>query len=150
MGDSAIENTEFSSNLELLEHLTQKLKQDEELSHAILNAIVDGVVIIDEYSKIVYVNDVLCRDFMYSKEELINKNVSILVSNKHNKEHGSYVERYVKTLQDEHNILGVRRKAMAKRKDGSEFPIFLAVNSFTMFDKLYFLAVVIDIEKLGV
>ena len=59
-------------------------------------------------------------------DELIGQNVKILMPPPYRDEHDGYIERYLQT--GEARIIGIGREAVGRRKDGSTFPVDLAVS----------------------
>ncbi|MEP7242071.1 MAG: PAS domain S-box protein [Gammaproteobacteria bacterium] len=92
---------------------------------ALLEAAVDAVVLIDHRGSITAFNRSAERLFGYGSEELLGRNVSILMPAPHRAEHDSYLERYARTGIP--HIIGVGREVEGLRKDGSCFPAFLSV-----------------------
>jgi len=104
----------------------EALRKSEEGLRAILNAAVDAIITIDYKGVIVSVNPSTISMFGYTEEELVGSNVSILMPSPYREEHGQYLERFHET--GEAKIIGVGRQLEARRKDGSVFPIDLAVS----------------------
>jgi two-component system, LuxR family, sensor kinase FixL len=92
---------------------------------ALLEAAVDGIVMIDHVGRISAFNRSAERLFGYSSAELIGQNVSVLMPEPWRSEHDEYLARYART-QIPH-IIGVGREVEGLRKDGSRFPAFLSV-----------------------
>jgi len=92
---------------------------------ALLDATVDGVVLIDARGHIEAFNRAAQRLFGYSEQELIGRNVSVLMTWRDRDSHDGYMERYQRTGVP--HIIGIGREVEARRKDGSEFPAFLSI-----------------------
>jgi two-component system sensor kinase FixL len=92
---------------------------------ALLDATVDAVILIDHTGHIQSFNRAGERLFGYAADELIGKNVSVLMTATDRDSHDHYMARYMKTNVP--HIIGVGREVDARRKDGTEFPVFLSV-----------------------
>src|SRR5690348_11052100 len=93
---------------------------------SVVETAVDGIITIDERGIIDFVNPAAAKMFGYDPADLIGKNVSMLMPSPHAQEHDRYLETYCRTGQT--HIIGVGRELIAKRKDGSTFPMRLAVS----------------------
>ncbi len=92
---------------------------------AILQSMVDGMVTIDEQGTIHDVNNAVTRLFGYEPRELIGSNVRVLMPEPDRSRHDSYMHNYLTT--GESKILGKGREVMARRKDGTLFPVLLTL-----------------------
>ena len=92
---------------------------------ALLDAAVDGIVMIDEQERITTFNRAAERLFGYSAESAIGQPVEMLMPEPYRSEHRGYVSRYVRT--GEPHIIGIGRETLALRADGQTFPIALSV-----------------------
>ncbi len=92
---------------------------------ALLDATVDAVVMVDDHGLITAFNRSAERLFGYSAAEAIGQNVSVLMNPGDRDRHDSYMHRYHTT--HEARILGIGREVLARRKDGTEFPVFLSI-----------------------
>jgi len=102
------------------------LKITEEKLQAILNSVVDGVITIDKNGVIEANNPAADKMFGYEPGELLGQNIKLLMPSPHAEEHQSYVRNYIET--GEAKIIGIGRELVARRKDGSTFPIELSVS----------------------
>lgn len=92
---------------------------------ALLDAAVDGIVMIDHRGQITAFNRSAERLFGYEAAELMGQNVSLLMPEPWRREHNDYLARYERTGIP--HIIGVGREVEGLRKDGSRFPAFLSV-----------------------
>jgi PAS domain S-box-containing protein len=93
---------------------------------AILNAAFDCVITMDHHGLIVEVNEATERTFGYTSEEMVGQELAALMVPPGLREgHRRGVQRYVETGQSRMINHPVELDAM--RKDGSEFPVELAV-----------------------
>jgi two-component system CheB/CheR fusion protein len=107
-------------------HNEEKLRDSEEHLRAILNTAMDAIITIHQHGIIQSVNPATEQMFGYSAGELIGLNVTILMPSPYREEHDGYLESYLRTGQK--RIIGIGREVHGRRKDGSVFPVDLAVN----------------------
>ncbi len=94
---------------------------------ALLDAAVDGIIAIDHDGRVVEFNPAAQHLFGYSAEEVMGKDVSVLMPEPDRSQHAQYVEHYLET--GEERIIGIGREVTARRKDGTTFPIHLSVGA---------------------
>jgi len=92
---------------------------------SVLNTIVDGVIIIDKKGAIQRYNPACVRIFGYSVEEVLGKNVSVLMPEPDHSAHDSYLHNYQSS--GEAKIIGIGREVKGLRKSGEVFPMYLSV-----------------------
>ncbi|MDZ7655368.1 MAG: response regulator [Sulfurimicrobium sp.] len=115
------------ANLEAAIHArTTDLKTSEARTRAILATMLDGMVHIDDHGIILNVNDAVQDMFGYTEDEMLGRNVSMLMPEPQASAHGGYIARYLQTRRP--HVVGNRIEAMGRRKDSSIFPVELAVN----------------------
>jgi len=110
---------------------------------AIFETVYDAILTIDEHGTIDSCNPATERLFGYKAEELIGHNVSKLMPEPYRSEHDTYLKNYLHT--GEAHIMGKGREATARRKDGSRFPVDLAVTEMRVGDKRMFVGLMRDI-----
>lgn len=135
-----------SSRLEA-ESLRERLKVRDESLNSILNTVPDAVVVIDSKGIIVSLNPAAVRQFGYEEEEGLGQNVSILMPEPYRSEHDRYIERYMTT--GERHIVGINRVVVGRRRDGSTFPMMLAVGELKDGKDVYFIGFIRDLTEIA-
>jgi PAS domain S-box-containing protein len=125
--------------------LEAALHDSEERYRTLFNVSVYGVITIDEDGIIKSANPAAERLFGYGGKELLGRNINMLMPDPYKREHASYLENYRRT--GERKIIGIGREVVGLRKDGSQFPMDLAVNEFRIGGKRYFKGMVSDITE---
>ena len=121
-------------------------KQSEENRlRAIIDNVVDGIITIDEHGVIESVNHAAVEIFGYTPEEMIGKNVSMLMPEPHRSRHDNYIKQYRDTGR--RKIVGMRRDLQGVRKDGSPFYVELSVSEILIHERLAFTGIVRDISE---
>jgi len=113
--------------------------------HALLEAAVDGILSIDEGGIIQLINPAAERLFGYHANEVIGKNVKMLMPSPFQEEHDGYIDRYLAT--GVRKIIGIGREVVGLRKDGSTFPMDLSVAEARLGGERIFLGIVRDISE---
>lgn len=110
--------------------MTQGMREREERLRSIVDTAVDGIIVINQHGIVESFNVSSERIFGYSAAEVIGRNVSMLMPEPYHSVHDSYLQRYTQT--NEARIIGIGREVMGLRKDGSVFPLDLAVGEMKM------------------
>lgn len=113
---------------------------------AIVESAVDGILAIDENGIIESVNPAAIRIFGYESEELIGSNVRLLMPPPFRDEHDTYIKNYLRTGVAK--IIGIGREVVGRRKDGGEFPLYLAVSEGRHRARKIFTGIVRDLSAL--
>jgi two-component system CheB/CheR fusion protein len=104
----------------------QMLRDREERLHAILDTAADAILTINQNGIIQTANASAERMFGYTAAEMIGQNVKMIMPSPYREEHDGYLARYLQT--EEKDIIGIGREVEARRKDGSIFPVELAIS----------------------
>jgi PAS domain S-box-containing protein len=123
----------------------EALKESEVRSRAVLDSTLDAVITTDDEGTIESVNPATEKLFGYKASELIGRNVNSLMPEPDRSRHHSYMSRYLKT--GEAKIIGTGRETVALRKDGSRFPIDLAISELSVPGRHLFTGIVKDISE---
>jgi two-component system sensor kinase FixL len=92
---------------------------------ALLDAAVDGIMVIDHLGRILTFNRAAERLFGHEAHDVVGRTVGVLISDKDRHFHGRHMAQYLMNCMP--RIIGRGREVEARRKDGTVFPAFLAV-----------------------
>lgn len=111
---------------------------------ALLDAAVDGIVLIDHTGIIRVFNRAAERLFGFAATEVVGRNVTILMKEEDAALHDGYLRQYLQTRIPK--IIGRGREVTATRKDGSTFPAFLSVGVAAGFESIRFVGFIQDLS----
>lgn len=124
--------------------LEQQLRTSEAKWRAVVESAVDGIVVIDAHGAIEAFNPAAERLFGYLEHEVLGQNVNILMPSPYHEEHDGYLERYLQT--GEARIIGIGREVAGRRRDGTMFPLHLAVGQMTVNGEPRFTGILHDLS----
>lgn len=110
---------------------------------ALFAAAVDPIVLIDREGRITGFNLAAEQVFGWREADVLGERVSILMPGPYRDEHDGYMSRYLGTGQ--RRIIGIGREVVARRRDGSTFPIDLSVGEFVSGAEHGFVGILRDI-----
>ncbi len=113
-------------------------------NRTILETVASGIVTMDAQRLIRDFNAAAERIFGYSAQEVIGRNVNMLMPEPFHSQHDHYVQQYLKTGKK--RVIGIGREVRGKRRDGSVFPMELAVNEMIIGEEHMFVASLTDIS----
>jgi two-component system sensor kinase FixL len=112
---------------------------------SILDTVPDAMIVIDERGIMQSFSTAAVRQFGWEPDEVIGKNVSMLMPDPYRTQHDSYLSRYLTT--GERRIIGIGRVVVGERKDGSTFPMELSVGEMTSGQQRFFTGFVRDLTE---
>jgi len=121
----------------------QEIQREETRLHAVLDGMVDGLITIDDKGVVQSFNKAAERMFGYAGEEILGKNVKFLMPGSYARHHDEYLQHYLRT--GERRIIGIGREVEGLRKDGTIFPISLAVSEGFVEGKRIFIGNIRDL-----
>jgi PAS domain S-box-containing protein len=126
-------------------HAASALTGAEARYRAIVDTAVDAILVIDEAGSVISFNPAAERLFGYAADEVIGRNVRMLMPQPHHGAHDEYLSRYRAT--GERRIIGIGRQVEGLRKDGGAFPLELSVAEWRADGRRYFTGVMRDISE---
>jgi PAS domain S-box-containing protein len=115
------------------------------LIETVLDTVVDGLITIDRNGIILSFNKACVGLFGYAAEEAIGRNVNILMPEPYHSQHDGYIAAYLETGVPK--IIGIGREVMGRRKDGSTFPMELAVGTSPAAGNHAFVGIIRDVAE---
>ena len=106
---------------------------------------VEAIITINESGIVEWFNKTAERMFGYAEAEVVGRNVRLLMPPPYSDEHDQYLANYLRTGQKK--IIGIGREVFGKRKDGTCFPIQLAVTEVLMEGSRFFTGFIQDITE---
>lgn len=122
-----------------------QLEQSEVRYRTMIQSMDEGVVVVDEEGVIDSINPAVETLFGYAGEELLGRNVKLLMPPAYAERHDDYLNHYLET--GEKHIIGVGREVHGRRRDGSEFPMQLFVSEMEIGGRRLFTGIVHDISE---
>lgn len=119
--------------------------ESEALLRAILSTAVEGIITTDAHGLIESMNPAAEQMFGYLESELQGENVSVLMPTPWREEHDRYLANYLRT--GKRKIIGIGRMVRGQRKDGTVFPIDLAVSEVRFGERRFFTGFLRDMTE---
>lgn len=103
----------------------------------------EGMLFLNEEGKITLANPYLENMFGYGKQDLINKDLSVLIPEKSKDNHAKHYENFLKKPVDRHR----RKEFLGRRSDGKEFPVEISLSHFHHKNKLCIIAFILNASE---
>jgi two-component system sensor kinase FixL len=123
----------------------EALQEREARLRSILETAPDAIIVIDEHGIMESYSPAAERLFGYRADEALGQNVSILMPSPYRERHDSYLNHYLET--GERRIIGIGRVVVGRRKDGSTFPMELAVGEARVSGRRVFTSFIRDLTE---
>ena len=145
---AALEEEEIKSRdsqqlLEQFQKTQRALRESMSRLTAVVETAVDGFILIDAKARILLFNPACEKLFGYRAEEVMNKNVKLLMPPQYSLQHDDYVNNFLRT--GERKIIGSGREVVGRRKDGSTFPMDLSVGEAKQDGEEIFVGIIHDL-----
>lgn len=121
------------------------LQEREAHLQSVLDTVPDAMIMIDPQGIIHSFSATAVRLFGYTAEEAIGRNISVLMPAPYREQHDAYLARYLAT--GERRIIGIGRLVVGQRRDGSTFPMELAVGEMRSGNRRFFTGFIRDLTE---
>lgn len=136
-------NEQLSREIGHRQRTEQSLRESEANIRAVVDTAVDAIITISERGIVASFNPAAERMFGYKADEVLGRNVKMLMPDPYYSEHDQYLDNYHRT--GEPRIIGIGREVLGRRKDGHTFPLDLAVSEVRVGDQRTFTGIARDI-----
>jgi len=137
------QNESLRAEIDERKNIEQALQNNQQRTSAILQSAFDAIIATDKNGNIELVNPATEMMFGYTEHELLGKNVKTLMPESISEKHDHLIHQH--NTGKVSTIFGFRREMVAKHKDGTTFPIELAVEEITIEGEKYFTSTINDI-----
>ncbi len=124
----------------------EALRETGDRLQAVFDTAPDGIIVIDDSGRIESFNRGAEKLFGYAGHDVVGKNVSILMPSPHAEAHDGYLARYLAT--GEKRIIGRGREVIAKKSNGTHFPVRIAVGELEVGGRRSFTGILHDLSQL--
>jgi diguanylate cyclase (GGDEF)-like protein/PAS domain S-box-containing protein len=143
---SGLEVNLFWQMVTNLKQIKGELEKSQSQLQAIIHNAMDGIIMINETGEVLGFNPAAEQIFGYSKQDILGKNLNMLMPEPVRSEHDGYINRYLQTGQGK--ILGIGgREVVAVRRNGEQFPMELSASEMMLGGQRYFVGIVRDITE---
>ncbi len=113
------------------------------LLKSIIDTAIDGIITINDKGIIEQMNKSAADLFQYSQEEVLGKNVKMLMPDPYHSEHDGYLRNYHETRKPK--IIGTGREVPGRKKNGTHFPFRLSVSEVILNNRVVYTGIVHDL-----
>ena len=125
--------------------ILRALQESESRLKSIIDTAVDGIITINTRGIIQSINSSALTLFQYKEEELLGKNISMLMPEPDKSSHDTYMDNYHRT--GVRKIIGIGRQVSGQKKDGTTFPFRLSISEVKLEDGTIYTGIVHDLTE---
>jgi PAS domain S-box-containing protein len=144
-GHSGLVILQTNNDISDLKYTQADLAAREAHLRSILDTVPEAMVVIDEGGKVTSFSAAAERLFGYAADEVCGRNVRMLMPSPDREAHDGYISHYLTT--GERRIIGYGRIVTGQRKDGTTFPMELAVGEAVATGKRIFTGFIRDLTS---
>jgi two-component system, LuxR family, sensor kinase FixL len=122
----------------------EEMQDKESRLQAVINTAVDGIITISKTGIVESMNPAAAKLFGYVPEEVLGNNIKMLMPEPDRTQHDGYLQNYRET--EKRKIIGIGREVVARRKNGTTFPIHLSVSEVKLNNKIIYTGILHDLS----
>jgi diguanylate cyclase (GGDEF)-like protein/PAS domain S-box-containing protein len=123
-------------------HSEADAKKKEQHIRAVIDNVAEGIITIDANSRIETINDSASAIFGYASEELIGKNIRILLPREMRVPQVRDVQGWLRQA-----VLKKNNEVFGRRKDKTQFPLEFSISELSSGEQCLFVLIVRDIQR---
>jgi PAS domain S-box-containing protein len=135
----------FNNLIVRMDDALQSQKETSKRMQSIVDTAGDAIIIMDSHGLVMSFNLAAENMFGYKAEEVVKKNIKMLMPRRHSKLHDEYMRNYQATGKS--RIIGVGRELEGLNKSGELFSIHLVISEVHTNDGVLYTGIVRDISK---
>ncbi|WP_321421270.1 PAS domain S-box protein [uncultured Methanobacterium sp.] len=128
-----------------LKKIQNKLEKNVLRFRALAEYNVDGIITTDSGGKILYFNNSLLEMFGYSRDELKNRELTLLMPERYRENFMNGIKKFQST--GEHHLAGRTLETIGLNSAGHEFPFEMSLTKWEAEKKVYFTSIIRDITE---
>lgn len=135
----------FNNMSNRLNDLYGEIENNEKRMRTVLNTVNDGILTIDSHGILLSVNPAVSEMFGYERNEMLGRNVKMLMPDPDRKLHDGYIEKHLNTGIKK--VIGKRRRVIGLKRNGDTIPLELSVNPMEMESETLFVGTLRDLSE---
>ncbi|WP_417492255.1 ATP-binding protein [Maricaulis sp.] len=139
------DNDEIGELARAFQLMTEGLQENEFKTRSIINSVVDGLIVVDEFGNIDSYNPACERIFGYEPDEMTGRSVAMLLPPQ--ADPASDLPADLSAPGAIRSLIGAGREVTGQRKDGSTFPMDLSVSEILLNNRPLYCGIVRDITE---
>lgn len=124
-------------------HMHTQVNNEETQVNALFEHATEGIILTDGEGKIILINPAALALFKFTRDELIGRQVEVLIPARLHNVHDKYREAFYENPSS--RSMGHGRDLKARKKDGSEFPVEVSLSFYKRNNELFVIAFIVDI-----
>lgn len=126
-----------------MKKLYRSIEADQTQTNALFEYATEGIILTNGKGKIILVNPAALNLFHFEKEELLGKNIEVLIPARLHHSHEAYRTGFYK--HPSNRTMGHGRDLRAKTKEGNEFPVEVSLSYYKQKGEFFVIAFIVDI-----